>query len=107
MRADLHHDVEAVPDQVVDGGCEQDRLPHVAPPVFGIELRAIHRLAGDRRDERDPGRLRAEAVQGLAQRRFDRVHDPAVERVGKVQLGTGDAHRGQLIGECLQLGPGA
>ncbi len=105
VRADL--DERAASRRQCRGGGlgEQHGAPQVAPPVPGVQPRALIALpqrAGHGGGERQAQRAGAQIGQCLLQRRGEGVHLPAVEGVVEIQQAEEDVLARQLAAQLLQ-----
>ena len=86
MRTDLHHQVHAEFRQRPYAGRKRHRLPCMTPPVGPVQsLAGVHHPAGQVADHRQGGGLDGHAVQKRFQRVQRRLHQGAVERLGRVE----------------------
>src|SRR4051794_20207628 len=80
MRPDLQEDVAADFEEPVDGAGEADRVPHVVPPVVGVEDVTRDRLSRHRRDERHDRRSRPQRGERIKELMPYRIHQRTVVR---------------------------
>jgi len=85
-RADLDEDAGAAAGRVLHGLAEAHRLADVAPPVAGAEMGAVEHAARDGGDHRGGAGLGLQPREVAQQRLLGRIHQPAVEGVGEVEL---------------------
>ena len=81
VRADLKKMRLSCGDHRVNGGCKEHALPHVAPPVLRVVVRALGQLSGDGGENFDAARPGLQTCQRFGQFLPHRVHVGAVKRI--------------------------
>ena len=102
--ADLDEDAGALAGRFLDSLAEAHRLADVAPPIAGVELPALQHGPGHGGDHGNRAGMRLQSCEIAQQRLLGRVHQPAVEGVGEVELATTAALARQRLHGRVDIG---
>ena len=98
LRTDLHHQIHLEVRQCPDAAGERHRFPGMPLPVSPVQrLAGLHRTARQVADQGEGGRLDRHIVQGCFQRVQGRIHQGAVEGLGRVQSPDPDSLRFEAL----------